>query len=130
MNDAKAELGQKILKLKKQKGLKWADIAGRTSRGDWWVARGAEAGFSTTLWAVWNPAGDWRDAVVADGAERFADAVLGLLDDPQRRIEIGRAGRAYVEAHHQWDRIAARLETLYGDVLVVRRGDRLERVAG
>lgn len=27
MNDAKTELGQKILKIKKQKGLKWADIA-------------------------------------------------------------------------------------------------------
>jgi len=71
-----------------------------------------------------------RDAVVADGAEPFADAVLGLLDDPQQRFEIGRAGRAYVEAHHQWDRIAARLETIYEDVLAVRRGGRLERVAG
>ena len=27
MNDAKTELGQKILKIKKQKGLKWTDIA-------------------------------------------------------------------------------------------------------
>ena len=71
-----------------------------------------------------------RDAVVADGAEPFADAVLGLLGDPQRRFEIGRAGRAYVEAHHQWERIAARLETIYEDALAVRRGGRLERVAG
>jgi glycosyltransferase involved in cell wall biosynthesis len=71
-----------------------------------------------------------RDAVVADGAEAFADAVLGLLDDQQQRLEIGRAGRAYVEAHHQWDRIAARLATLYEDVLAERRGGHLERAAG
>ncbi len=29
MNDAKTELGRKILKLKKAKGLKWSDVAAR-----------------------------------------------------------------------------------------------------
>ncbi|MGE0464798.1 MAG: glycosyltransferase, partial [Vicinamibacterales bacterium] len=53
-----------------------------------------------------------RDVMVADGERLFAEAVLGLLEDPEKRGGVGRAGRAYVEAHHQWDRIAARLERI------------------
>lgn len=37
MNDAKAELGQKILKLKKTKGLKWTDIADRIGMSPTWT---------------------------------------------------------------------------------------------
>jgi glycosyltransferase involved in cell wall biosynthesis len=71
-----------------------------------------------------------RDVIVADGAERFADAVLGLLDDPDRRHAVGRAGRAYVETHHQWDLIAARLESTYEELLSARGHRHLERAAG
>ena len=71
-----------------------------------------------------------RDVVVADGDRPFADAVLGLLDSPEQQAAVGRSGRAYVEAHHQWDRIAARLERIYQDVVAARGGRRLERVAG
>ena len=42
----------------------------------------------------------WRDGehlVVAEGTPGFADAVLGLLDDPGRREELAKAGRAFVE---------------------------------
>jgi sugar transferase (PEP-CTERM/EpsH1 system associated) len=71
-----------------------------------------------------------RDVVVADEPESFADAVVGLLGDPERQREIGRAGRAYVEAHHQWSRIATRLEGIYDEVVAARSGRRLERAAG
>ncbi|MGE0461417.1 MAG: glycosyltransferase, partial [Vicinamibacterales bacterium] len=71
-----------------------------------------------------------RDVMVADGERLFAEAVLGLLEDPEKRDGVGRAGRAYVEAHHQWDRIAARLERIYEDVVARRGGRRLERAAG
>jgi glycosyltransferase involved in cell wall biosynthesis len=54
-----------------------------------------------------------RDLVLAPTAEQFADAVLGLLDAPARRRELGRAGRAYVERHHDWEAAAARLEQIY-----------------
>ncbi|MDR3524570.1 MAG: cyanase [Acetobacteraceae bacterium] len=37
MNDAKTELGQKILKLKKAKGLNWADIAGQLGYSPVWT---------------------------------------------------------------------------------------------
>jgi hypothetical protein len=35
-----------------------------------------------------------------------------------------------VESNHRWDRVAARLETVYMEVMAARGGQRLERVAG
>jgi len=69
------------------------------------------------------------DVLVADGEQAFADAVLGLFDNPQRQREIGRAGRAYVEAHHRWDHIAGRLERIYEDVVAAHSGRPLEKAA-
>ena len=37
MNDAKTELGRKILKIKKAKGLKWGDIAARITMSPVWT---------------------------------------------------------------------------------------------
>lgn len=54
-----------------------------------------------------------RDAMVAESPEAFADAVLSLLHDEKRRDEVGRAGRRYVEDHHAWPGITARLEDTY-----------------
>jgi glycosyltransferase involved in cell wall biosynthesis len=71
-----------------------------------------------------------RDVIVAEGPLAFADAVLGLLENPARQREVGSAGRAYVESNHRWDRVAARLETVYMEVMAARGGQRLERVAG
>jgi glycosyltransferase involved in cell wall biosynthesis len=71
-----------------------------------------------------------RDVVVADGPQAFSDALLRLLEHPAEQSEVGRAGRAYVETHHRWDRIAAQLEAIYSDVMAARGGRRLEQVAG
>jgi len=54
-----------------------------------------------------------RDAMVAETPETFAETVVGLLQDPGRRAAVGQAGRRYVEAHHAWASIAARLEETY-----------------
>jgi glycosyltransferase involved in cell wall biosynthesis len=54
-----------------------------------------------------------RDLLVGDNAEVFARRVLDLLENPQLRDEVGRAGRRYVETHHSWDNIAASLESAY-----------------
>jgi glycosyltransferase involved in cell wall biosynthesis len=54
-----------------------------------------------------------RDLIVAEGAETFAQAVLDLLHAADRREQVGRAGRAYVEAHHAWPTVAAHLEAIY-----------------
>jgi len=63
-----------------------------------------------------------HDILVAEHARAFADAVIELLESPPKREAIGRAGRAYVEAHHHWGRIAAQLETIYADVVTQYRG--------
>jgi glycosyltransferase involved in cell wall biosynthesis len=54
-----------------------------------------------------------RDLLVAQEPVEFARAVLALLQDDTRREAIGRAGRAYVESHHDWAAITVRLEHIY-----------------
>ena len=54
-----------------------------------------------------------RDLLVGAGAKEFAHNVVALLDDPTLQKEVGGAGRRYVETHHSWDDVAARLEAIY-----------------
>ncbi len=58
---------------------------------------------------------DGEHLLVADGAAAFAAAVVRLLDDADLRRRLGRAGRFYVEEHHDWRDIVLRLETIYSD---------------
>jgi colanic acid/amylovoran biosynthesis glycosyltransferase len=53
-------------------------------------------------------------------AEALADALGGLLDDPSRWEEMGRAGRAVVEERHSSAVEAARLEERYLGLLAPR----------
>jgi glycosyltransferase involved in cell wall biosynthesis len=46
----------------------------------------------------------------------MASAIRELLDSPERRAEMGKAGRRYVEEHHSRATIAARLEELLDEV--------------
>ncbi len=64
MNDAKTELGQKILKLKKQKGLKWTDIA-------------THIGYSP----VWTCAACMGQMTMTEETAAKTAALLGLSDD-------------------------------------------------
>ena len=54
-----------------------------------------------------------RDYVVVETAGQFAEAILDLLDDDHKRIELGMAGRLYVEQNHDWHVIAAKLAAIY-----------------
>lgn len=58
--------------------------------------------------------------LVGDSAPALAQAILSLLADDGQRQRLGQAGRRYVETHHDWDRIAARLEAVYQEVAVNR----------
>jgi GT2 family glycosyltransferase/glycosyltransferase involved in cell wall biosynthesis len=58
-----------------------------------------------------------HDAVVERQPEGFAAAVLGLLDNPERRKAFEQAARATVERLYDWDRIAAQQSRLYYDLL-------------
>jgi glycosyltransferase involved in cell wall biosynthesis len=57
-----------------------------------------------------------RDVLVASDADAFARQILHLLAHRRERESIGQAGRRYVEAHHRWDSIVARLEHIYQEV--------------
>jgi sugar transferase (PEP-CTERM/EpsH1 system associated) len=54
-----------------------------------------------------------HDLLVADEPEEFAGRILNLLDFPERRKQIGQAGRRYVEQNHNWQNISANLEDIY-----------------
>jgi glycosyltransferase involved in cell wall biosynthesis len=54
-----------------------------------------------------------RHALVAERPEDFAAAVASLLDAPERRAELGAAGRSHAAEHFDWDRIATRYEDVY-----------------
>lgn len=53
------------------------------------------------------------ELMVADGADGFAQAVLDLLDDQVRQVEVGRAGAGYVQGHHSWRAIAEQMTACY-----------------
>jgi len=50
--------------------------------------------------------------LVADDASSFADAVIGLLRDPERAEALGRRGRAFVEGTYDWERCLAPLDAV------------------
>lgn len=57
------------------------------------------------------------DLEIADGAATFAQAICNLLDDPAKREQMGRAGRAYVENKHSWNAATAALEQVYREAV-------------
>ena len=65
---------------------------------------------STTLGAEGLTLESGRHFVAADGAQPFADAVVALLRDPERRRRIAEEGRAMVEARHSWAQVARPFE--------------------
>jgi sugar transferase (PEP-CTERM/EpsH1 system associated) len=50
---------------------------------------------------------------VADDPQRFADAVVNVLSNPQLARALGAAGRARVCSHYDWPSIARRHEAVY-----------------
>jgi sugar transferase (PEP-CTERM/EpsH1 system associated) len=54
------------------------------------------------------------DLLTASSPREWVENVLGLLDDPVRREQLGRSGRRYVETHHCWDDCLEPFEPLLG----------------
>jgi glycosyltransferase involved in cell wall biosynthesis len=54
-----------------------------------------------------------KDFWLAADPGEFAAAILALLQSPERRLELGSAGRRFVERCHSWDSAAAQLTTIY-----------------
>lgn len=53
-----------------------------------------------------------QEALIADGAASFADAVVRLLRDPKLAARTGAAGHQFVIRHHQWEKELTRFEML------------------
>ncbi len=51
--------------------------------------------------------------LIADGAQPFADAVIGLLTAPEKRDEMVNAGKIAVRAHYDWSATAPALLNIY-----------------
>jgi len=60
---------------------------------------------------------DGEHLLIGERSDDIAAAVAGLLDDPGLAGRIGAAGRQYVEAAHDWQRVAAELEAVYRDAI-------------
>lgn len=58
-----------------------------------------------------------RHALVAERGEDVIEAIATLLEDPERRAELARAGRAWVASRFGWARTAAAYEALYERLL-------------
>jgi glycosyltransferase involved in cell wall biosynthesis len=48
--------------------------------------------------------------------DALAAAVVDVLSDEERRVEMGRAARAHALANFAWDDVARRLEEVYVEV--------------
>lgn len=58
---------------------------------------------------------------IADTPQVFADRIVGLLRDPQRRARLGAQARCSVVSEYAWDAITARLEAVYREITPSRR---------
>lgn len=54
-----------------------------------------------------------EDILVGDTPEAIAGHIVNLLQSPEKRAQVGAAGRHYVETYHTWAGAAALLESLY-----------------
>jgi glycosyltransferase involved in cell wall biosynthesis len=83
---------------------------------------------STTIGAEGLPVINGEHVAIADGPQPFADAVLGLLRHPARRVHLERAARQLVVDRYDWSAVSQQLETALvevgrGEVATVRRCD-------
>jgi len=87
-----------------------------------------KATVTTTVGAEGLPVRKGREVVVADGAGDFAAEVVDLLEDPERRRRLGKAGRQLVVEDFSWERVACEFVRLCSGAVVARR--ERETVAG
>ncbi|SCX95277.1 TIGR03087 family PEP-CTERM/XrtA system glycosyltransferase [Desulfoluna spongiiphila] len=50
-----------------------------------------------------------KHVLVADSPKGFSETILSLMDDPERRVELGQAARACVQRDYSWNRNVSKL---------------------
>lgn len=61
--------------------------------------------------------GETGQLVPAGDPDALAQALLALVRDTERRAELGKAGRKYVEKHYDWRANTSQMERLYAGLL-------------
>jgi glycosyltransferase involved in cell wall biosynthesis len=64
-----------------------------------------------------------QEYLVAEEPAAFAEAVLGLLADREKRRRLAQASRVFVEKHYTWERMAESYESVYLQVTAAGRLD-------
>lgn len=77
---------------------------------------------STSLGAEGLALKDGQQLMVADDPIAFGQAVLALLDEPDLRYRLTRAGKQAVAEHYDWNVIAPRLEAAYHSTIEAKDG--------
>ena len=72
---------------------------------------------STTIGAEGLPVTNGRDILIADTAESFACAVVGLLRQPQQRKRFGLMARQLVERKYSWSAVSDLFDDVLGRVI-------------
>ncbi|MCK5580809.1 MAG: glycosyltransferase [Candidatus Omnitrophica bacterium] len=67
---------------------------------------------STSIGAEGINCQDGKDILLADAPKEFADKVLMLLDDPQKRESLGVAGRQLVLEKYDWNIVGEKLDKI------------------
>ena len=68
---------------------------------------------STSVGAEGFPVVSGKELILADEPAAFAQAVVKLLDNPMRRLELGRTGQSLAHANYGWESLVPRLEQIY-----------------
>ncbi len=89
----------------------------------------AKAVVATPVGAEGLPLVDNRHFVCADGPRAFAAAVVSLLRDPARRLELGRNGCDLVQTRYSWSRVSTSFEALCMEACELHRDARLRQRA-
>jgi glycosyltransferase involved in cell wall biosynthesis len=74
---------------------------------------------ATTVGGVPEAVDDGKSGVLVppNHPDAIADAIGGLLDDPDRRRRMGQAGREFVRARYDWIENASRMEKIYRSLI-------------
>jgi polysaccharide biosynthesis protein PslH len=72
---------------------------------------------STTVGAEGIRVTDGVDIHLADTADAFAEAVAGLLAEPERAERLAARGRRLMEEHYSWEALGGQLRRYYAETL-------------
>ena len=76
---------------------------------------------STSVGAEGLPVSTNEDAILADTSTDFADSIIALFDDPQKRRRLGSAARKLVEKSFSWQRVAEHFARALHDTVACRK---------